>query len=81
MTRSSNPLLELRRLGQSPWCDQLSRQLLESGELERLVDLGVVGLTSNPTIFQKAIGGGDWYDSQVSELLREGVEEPKEIYE
>lgn len=58
--------------GQSPWLDNLKRDLLESGELARLRDSGVRGLTSNPTIFQKAIQGSDSYDSQLRELLRVG---------
>ena len=58
--------------GQSPWLDNLKRDLLLSGELERLRDSGVRGLTSNPTIFQKAIQGSDSYDSQFRELLRIG---------
>ncbi len=81
MTAIPNPLIRLRELGQSPWCDQLSRQLLESGELRRLIANGIVGVTSNPTIFQKAIGAGGWYDDRVSELMRSGVEEPNLIYE
>lgn len=66
----------LRRLhaecGQSPWLDNLKRDLLTSGELERLRDAGVRGLTSNPTIFQKAIQGSSAYDAQFQELLSAG---------
>ena len=58
--------------GQSPWLDNLKRDLVLSGELERLRDSGVRGLTSNPTIFQKAIQGSDSYDSQFRELRRSG---------
>ncbi len=66
----------LRRLhaecGQSPWLDNLKRDLLTSGELERLRDAGVRGLTSNPTIFQKAIQGSAAYDDQFRRLLADG---------
>lgn len=58
--------------GQSPWLDNLKRDLLTSGELARLRDAGVRGLTSNPTIFQKAIQGSDSYDTQFRQLLAEG---------
>ena len=55
--------------GQSPWLDNLKRSYLTSGELQRLVDAGIRGVTSNPTIFQKAIAGSDDYDEQFRELL------------
>jgi transaldolase len=54
--------------GQSPWLDNLQRSYLTSGELARLRDRGVRGLTSNPTIFQKAIQGSADYDEQFREL-------------
>ena len=54
--------------GQSPWLDNLKRGFLTSGELVRLRDGGVRGLTSNPTIFQKAISGSSDYDEQFREL-------------
>ncbi len=55
--------------GQSPWLDNLKRSYLTGGTLQRLVERGVRGLTSNPTIFQKAIQGSDDYDEQFSDLL------------
>jgi transaldolase len=58
--------------GQSPWLDNLKREYLTSGELEKLRDRGVQGLTSNPTIFQKAIQGSDAYDTQFRALLAQG---------
>jgi transaldolase len=62
-------LHRLSEHGQSVWIDYLSRDLLESGELERLLEEdAVVGVTSNPTIFQKAISGGSAYDAQPSDL-------------
>jgi transaldolase len=67
----------LRRLseefGQSPWLDNLRRSYLTSGELEAMRDRGVRGLTSNPTIFQKAIQGSTDYDAQFAELAADGV--------
>ena len=68
------PLLRLADLGQSVWIDYLSRELLESGELARLVrEDAVVGVTSNPTIFEQAISHGDAYDAQLRELLLRGL--------
>src|SRR3954462_8526802 len=68
---SSTPLGRLSQLGQSGWVDFISREALENGELERLVrEDSVVGLTSNPTIFQKAIASGDSYDEQLREVLK-----------
>ena len=66
--------------GQSVWIDSLSRHMLESGELKRLMrEDAVVGETTNPTIFQKAISEGDAYDEQLKELLQEETD-AKEIF-
>jgi transaldolase len=74
-------LHKLSALGQSVWIDYLSRELLETGELERkMKEDAVVGVTSNPTIFQKALSQGDRYDSQLKEILESGEEDPKEIF-
>lgn len=59
--------------GQSPWLDNLKRGWITSGELQRWVDRGVRGLTSNPTIFAKAIADSTDYDSQFGELVGSGV--------
>jgi transaldolase len=73
-------LHELSELGQSVWIDYLSRHLLESGELARMIEEdAVVGITSNPTIFQKAIAEGDAYDEQFKEVLAE-EEDAKEVF-
>jgi transaldolase len=73
-------LHEVSELGQSVWIDFLSRHLLESGELARMMeDDAVVGVTSNPTIFQKAISEGDVYDAQFREVLAE-EDDPKEVF-
>ena len=62
-------LHELSEHGVSVWFDTLSRELLETGELERMMkEDAVVGVTSNPTIFQKALAEGDWYDAQLREV-------------
>jgi transaldolase len=72
-------LRELAEIGQSVWIDYLSRESVEGGELRRMVEEGVVGVTSNPTIFQKSISGSDLYDDQLRELARRGVS-PKEAF-
>ena len=75
-----SPLHQLADHGQSVWIDFLSRQLLQSGELARMMrEDAVVGVTSNPTIFQKAISQGDAYDEQLRECL-ETLDDAKEIY-
>jgi transaldolase len=73
-------LHQVSELGQSIWIDFLSRYLLQSGELARMMeDDAVVGVTSNPTIFQKAISEGDVYDEQLREVLAE-EDDPKEVF-
>jgi transaldolase len=73
-------LHELSELGQSVWIDFLSRQMLQSGKLARMMDEdAVVGVTSNPTIFQKAISEGDAYDEQLREVLGE-EDDAKEVF-
>jgi transaldolase len=73
-------LHRLSALGQSVWIDYLSRRLIHEGELERLMrEDAVVGVTSNPTIFQKAISEGDAYDEQLREVLAE-EDDPKEVF-
>lgn len=59
--------------GQSPWLDNLRRGYLRSGELQAYVDRGIRGITSNPSIFQKAIADSDDYDDQFGQLLGDGV--------
>src|SRR5436189_5973071 len=74
-------LHKLSALGQSVWIDYLSRDLLETGELARMMDQdAVVGVTSNPTIFQKAIAHGERYDEQLRQILDSGATDPKEIF-
>jgi transaldolase/glucose-6-phosphate isomerase len=68
----ANPILETQKLGQSIWYDNVRRGLLTSGELAELVKAGVTGLTSNPTIFEKAISGSSDYDEALLALALEG---------
>ena len=78
---ASHPLLELNKLGQSVWLDNLSRPLVRSGELARLVkEDGITGVTSNPAIFRKAMTEGDAYDEAIAKLVQEG-RSTMEIYE
>ncbi len=77
---AKSKLHELSEKGQSVWIDYLSRDMLESGKLAQMMDDdAVVGVTSNPTIFQKAISEGTAYDEQLKELL-EHESDPKEIF-
>jgi len=77
---SKSRLHQLSELGQSVWIDSLSREWLRTGELARMMDEdAVVGVTSNPTIFEKAMAEGDWYDDQLREVLQQD-DDPKEIF-
>lgn len=73
-------LFELAMLGQSVWLDYIQRGFINSGELQKLIDLGVRGMTSNPTIFEKAINGSDHYDLDLQLLAAQG-KSAIEIYE
>jgi transaldolase len=76
----SSRLHELSAHGVSVWVDSLSREMLETGHLKRLMDEdAVVGVTSNPTIFQKALSTGEWYDEQLREEL-ERTEDTKAVF-
>lgn len=76
-----NPLLELRQVGQSIWLDNISRRLITSGELKRLMEEdGICGVTSNPTIFEKAVSHGTDYDQAMREMVRQGKSDA-EIYD
>jgi transaldolase/glucose-6-phosphate isomerase len=67
--KATNPLKELLNFGQSVWLDYIRRDLLTSGQLKRLIDEdGLRGMTSNPTIFEKAIAGGKLYDDLLNSL-------------
>jgi transaldolase len=78
---NENPLVALGHLGQSPWYDFITRDLMASGELGRLIrEDGLRGMTSNPTIFEKAIAGSADYDEDIRRLAAEG-KRPAEIFE
>ena len=74
------PTQQLHDLGQSLWLDNITRTMLGDGTLAGYIEeLSVTGLTSNPTIFDKAISGGDAYDAQIAELA-ERLDDPEEIF-
>ncbi|HVE12825.1 MAG TPA: transaldolase, partial [Elusimicrobiota bacterium] len=76
-----NPLKQLENFGQSPWIDMISRELLDSGALKRMVDAdGLKGLTSNPTIFEKAISSGKDYDARIRNAASSSSD-PKALFE
>ena len=69
-------------LGQSIWYDNIRRSLITSGDLQRLIDDdAIVGITSNPTIFEKAIDGSTDYDEQMRELVKQGVTNGQQVFE
>ncbi len=80
--KATNPLKELLKFGQSVWLDYIRRDLLTGGELKRLIDEdGLRGMTSNPTIFEKAIAGGTLYDDLLNSLRSRGDLDAKGRYE
>lgn len=73
MTATSNHLLEIKDFGQSIWMDNLSRDLIESGDLKQMTqDQGIRGITSNPAIFEKAIAGNATYDADIEAGIKAG---------
>jgi transaldolase len=78
---STNNIKKLAELGQSVWQDDISRQMIASGDLQKAIDeIGIRGVTSNPTIFQKAIASGDIYDADIKALLAEG-KDPAAVFQ
>ncbi len=76
-----NPVERLLDMGQSPWLDHLSRQLVTSGRLKKLIEEdGLRGITSNPSIFEKSIDGSDGYDEDIRTMARAG-KSVRQIYE
>src|ERR1700685_3044308 len=75
----ATPLKALAEHGQSPWIDFLSRSFVRDGDLAGLIDEGILGLTSNPTIFQKAVSDGNPYDAQLREL-KGSATDPKDVF-
>ncbi len=79
---SESRLHQVSQLGQSIWYDNIQRRLITSGDLQRLIDEdAVVGVTSNPTIFEKAIDGSADYDDQLKELVSQGITDPRQIFD
>src|SRR5689334_7045660 len=77
---ATNHLREIAAQGQSIWLDNISRQLLDGGTLKRLIEEdSVTGVTSNPTIFEKAIGHSDRYDDGLREAVEKGLG-PRETF-
>ena len=72
-------LQKLAEAGQSVWIDYLSRDSIQSGELQEMIEDGVVGVTSNPTIFEKAISGSNLYDEQLQQVSEE-LDDSKEVF-
>ncbi len=78
----TNPLIEVQKFGQSIWYDNIRRGLLTSGELRNMVDNdGLLGVTSNPAIFEKALAGSADYDEALKKLVDKGVGGAKPLYE
>jgi transaldolase len=76
----SSRLHQLSECGVSVWIDSLSREMLETGELKRLIhEDAVVGVTSNPTIFEKALSTGEWYDAQLRTEL-DDVDDTRQVF-
>jgi transaldolase len=82
MTDSTSPTAELSALGVSIWLDDLSRERIASGGLQKLIDdRNVVGVTTNPTIFAAALAKGDAYDAEVSKLAKAGTSVTDAVFE
>lgn len=75
-----NTLKQLYELGQSPWYDNIDRRLIKDGRLKGFIDNGITGLTSNPSIFEKAVSASDIYNAQIEKLAGAG-KSPREIYD
>src|SRR5581483_10592813 len=77
----SERLKQLAAAGTSPWLDNIRRSWLESGEFKRMLDEGVVGVTSNPTIFQKAIADSSDYDEAIHAMHGRGASAEEVFFE
>ena len=75
-----NNITKASELGQAIWLDQISRDMIDGGEIQELVDHGLRGITTNPTIFDGAIASSDVYDDRLAEYAREGSP-PEVIFE
>ncbi len=77
----SRSLVAAQKIGQSIWYDNISRKLIMSGELQALIDSGITGITSNPSIFEKAIASGSDYDAAIAEYAQRGTHDAEAIFE
>ncbi|MBI4711126.1 MAG: transaldolase, partial [Candidatus Omnitrophica bacterium] len=78
---TSLPSIELYKAGQGPWLDTISRKLLRSGTLKAYIEeSGLLGVTSNPSIFQQSISQGEGYEQDIQKLLKRGAS-TVEIYD
>ena len=68
-----NNILKAQLLGQSIWYDNINRELINNGYIKNLLDIGVTGLTSNPTLFEKAISSSKLYDDDLLNLSKSGL--------
>ncbi len=81
-TTAANPLVQLAAAGQSPWLDFIQRSFVSEGKLKALVENDALrGVTSNPSIFEKAMGHGTEYDSEIKPLAESGSADVSEVYE
>lgn len=80
MATSTTPIERLAAAGVAVWLDDLSRERLRTGNLAELVEQGVVGVTTNPTIFEKALAQGDAYDEQLRELAAAGADVDEAVF-
>ncbi len=77
-----NPLVDVQKFGQSIWYDNIRRGLITSGELQEMVDQdGLLGVTSNPAIFEKALSGSTDYDSALKALVDQGAGTAQDLFE
>src|SRR5215831_2404110 len=77
-----NPVKELEKHGQAVWLDFLARGFVAKGDLKKLIDTdGVKGVTSNPAIFEKAIGSSDEYDGSIAKALKKGDRSVADLFE
>ena len=77
----NNELSKIKFFGQSIWLDSISRQMVRSGELQEKVDDGITGVTSNPSIFQKALASENIYDQSIKDIFDSGEKNPKKIFQ
>ncbi len=79
---ATNLLQQLHAAGQSIWLDNIRRSLITSGELDRMIqEDALTGITSNPSIFEKAIGGSSDYDETLKRMVRSGKQGAGELFE